>query len=521
MTLQEFIPFWQAQPFRPFALHTTRGIFSVVHPLRIGMSPHLEIALVVEEAGETRVELFPLIQITGCEVTGQALDLARTMAKIDPETLARESQILAAAIAPVTPLAAAMHSEASSSVGGLDPGAVTLLTAHATDGVFLVHATVSNRDGEMILSTAGTRWNLHGLEQFENGTSLYLHHLDHPTVEQRIILWPPDRGTFESFAESKSAAALGRELRRHDKRLTRKPARVTSPKAAYFRHIQPQFPSEKRDGKLALFGADEEEFYSERFQLEVTPYRGVGGSMIRNPRITDLDREEILFDLTGTEWHTETAVGTCPEQLVICHPTNPAFTLQLALDFKSHIARVNQGQKELPLAFIQRHLTNFSLYEPWEVMYEALLAGPREAGLPDVVLPGVSGFQIEMWAGEPRYRPPFLQPHIVNAAGETLLDFRGTTWAGWMRWAPDRPELILRFMSEERENREAAAHLEVFVDLVSHRVRCPALPGSTTLGMLQAVVRHVRGVKWMQEALPQWLEKGRRLPVPETWYQVR
>ncbi len=40
------------------------------------------------------------------------------------------------------------------------------------------------------------------------------------------------------------------------------------------------------------------------------------------------------------------------------------------------------------------------------------------------------------------------------------------------------------------------------------------IKGSTTLGMIQAMVRHVRGVKWLAEELPTWFAKGRLLPLP-------
>jgi hypothetical protein len=53
------------------------------------------------------------------------------------------------------------------------------------------------------------------------------------------------------------------------------------------------------------------------------------------------------------------------------------------------------------------------------------------------------------------------------------------------------------------------------IDLVAHQVTCRGVKGSTSLGMLQALVRHVRGVKWLNEELPAWLAKGRAVPVVE------
>jgi hypothetical protein len=46
-------------------------------------------------------------------------------------------------------------------------------------------------------------------------------------------------------------------------------------------------------------------------------------------------------------------------------------------------------------------------------------------------------------------------------------------------------------------------------DLVTHRVTCPVLEGWTTIGMMQGMVRRVRGEKWMLEEIPQWFAKGR------------
>ncbi|MBC7772273.1 MAG: hypothetical protein H7210_07255, partial [Pyrinomonadaceae bacterium] len=71
-----------------------------------------------------------------------------------------------------------------------DPGTPVFMSFTSTDGHRLTQVSVDNRQGRSCFTTAGTRWDIHGLESFENGRSVYLHHLDNPTLEQRVIIWP-------------------------------------------------------------------------------------------------------------------------------------------------------------------------------------------------------------------------------------------------------------------------------------------------------------------------------------------
>ena len=106
---------------------------------------------------------------------------------------------------------------------------------------------------------------------------------------------------------------------------------------------------------------------------------------------------------------------------------------------------------------------------------------------------------------------PFLQPRILDADGRTRLDFRGTAWGASLRVVSDRPQLLLQLFSDEDEKR-VAEKLALNVDLITRRVSGPRIKGATSLGMLQALLRHVRGVKWLGEDLPALLAKGRELP---------
>src|SRR5262249_47723101 len=117
-----------------------------------------------------------------------------------------------------------------------------------------------------------------------------------------------------------------------------------------------------------------------------------------------------------------------------------------------------------------------------------------------------------LWAGEPRFPTPFLQPHIIDVEGRTVLDLRATAWSATVRADVERPVVTLVFLSGEKETRVATSRYPLEFDLISNRVTCRNLEGSTSIGMVQAMIRRVRGAQWMLEEIPTWFEKGRLLP---------
>jgi hypothetical protein len=508
MTIQDFIPIWQAQPFRAFRVHTMRGVFDVKYPMAASLTREMRIAVVVDDS---RVETFALDEITQCEAFGAPMSVADAMSAIPPEILARHAQLLSQALS-----ATEREPEASSvpPASAFDSGRVSMISEHGPDGIHVVRATVHTRDGVKMLSTADTRWNVHGVEQFENGTSLYLHHLDHPIDEQRIILWPPDTGTFESFAEGMPAAALEEQLRRRDEELAAKPAKPVEPPASYFRKITREWEIGEIDGRAEAFGEDEAALDPDRYEFVLVPRIAESGREVANPVLTDIMREEIIFNLVDTDWDATGDRDGRNWHISLRHASSPGeATVLHVVDVDRRGAMSDASTILRPLAWIERHLRNFGLYESWNVMYDALLAGPVKRNTPDVVIPLENGFSAELWAGEPRFPTPFLQPHIVDAQGRTVFDLRSTTWSARIRTDQKRPRVILVFSSGVQEAREIASQYPLELDLISHRVTCPNLEGSTTIGMVQALIRRVRGVPWMLEEIPKWFEKGRTLPL--------
>jgi hypothetical protein len=496
MTLQDFIPIWQAQPFRAFRMRTAKGEFVVTYPMAVALTPQMRVAFVLDDS---RVETLALDEITQCEAFGEPMSVAEALSAISPETLARNAQLISQA---------ASQPDAVETLHVSDPGRVVTISAQEPDGIQIVHATLETRDGLQIFSTAGTRWSLHGVEQFDNGTSLYLHHLDHPTVEQRVILWPPDRGTFDSFAEAMSTSALEGELHRRDAELTAKPSESVEPPAAYFRKIVGKWELAEIDGQAEAFGADAAALDPARYEFVLVRRVTESGGAVQNPVLTDIMKEEIILNLVDTDWD---ATGERVERtwhISLRHPSSVRDQTTLHVDGDRRGATIDNDATLLPLAWIERHLRNFALYESWGAMYEALRAGPVQRNQPDVLIRLEGGFRAELWAGEPRYCLPFLQPHIVDAAGRTVFDLRSTPWAAAIH--PDKgPGITLLFSTGEREIHESATPYPLEIDLVTHRVTCPNLEGFTTIGMLQSIIRDVRGVPWLLEEIPKWFEKGR------------
>lgn len=503
MSIQDFVTLWQARPFRAFRLRTARGAIEVDYPLQATLTPD-EVVLVAGAAG---VERLTLADIEGGDPVGPALAPEQVVAAVDPVRLARDASLLSNASAECSAPADEVRRPAC------DPGRVEFRLSRGPKGERMVNVAVQQRNGTPLFSTDGTRWNVHGTERFENGTSLYLHHLDHPTVEQRVIIWPPDRGTFESFSEALDLAPLRRELEKRDLRLAARPAKESSPPAAWFRQITPDYPRPKVDGRRAAFGSGRDEDDFDRFELRFVTRELADGRTVRNPCVLDVLGEEIVFNLVDTEWDATGKRGDETFALALNHAGVPDVAFALTLDPRRLTARVGGERAAVPLLFLERQLQNFCLHRRGNLLLAALRAGPTRARESALLIPLADGFRAELWPGDVRVPLPFLQPRLLDAHGRTLLDLRATAWAAEVEpWAAT-PGVTLRLVSHEPTRRRAPLRLELQIDLVARQVTCRGVKGSTSLGMLQALVRHVRGVKWLNEELPAWLAKGRAVPV--------
>lgn len=502
MTLPEFVSLWQARPFRAFRLRTADTTLAVDHPLGAALLP-AQMAIAVIEGDTAKV--VPLADIAHGGAHGPPLDPAAAVAAIDPVRLAHEAALLAAIQRTTEPPAPATPPVR-------DPGRVEYRTIRAADGSQVVHATVFTREDRMAFGTEGTNWRAHGHEAFENGTALYLHHAAHPTVEQRILLWPPDRGTFDSFAEARPLDALRRELVHRDSRLVRKPAKPASPPPAWYRSIVPAYPRIRDDERLLAFGRDDDDF--DRYETRLT--HGVAGSghPVTQPSLIDVAAESILFHVAGTAWSGD--VERRDETFVfrLEDTESSGAIVAFTVDPRRLTARLNDDGRPWPLGFFQRALHNFMLHGQWDLLRASLHAGPPGVKRPDHFWPLAGNYRLELWPGDVRHPLPFLQPLILDPQENPLLDLRATAWAAVVQPQPGVPRVRLRLVSHESTERLADGRLTIEIELLARYITCPGYRGSTSLGMLQALLRQVRGTKWLHEELPRWLAKGRDVPRP-------
>jgi hypothetical protein len=329
-----------------------------------------------------------------------------------------------------------------------------------------------------------------------------------------VILWPPDSGTFESFAEAMPCSALTKELGKRDERLTGKPVKPKEPPASHFRKILREYPRIEPDDHDGPFGEDPTHDDFDRFEIHLVPRTLANGVVVKNPCLVDVPTEKFMFNLTETDWDATFERRKDTIGLTLRYADKGPYFIELIIDPYFLTARVKGDEIDLPLGFIESGLRNYELYQQWSLMADALRAGPDRLKQPNLVLPLAEGFSAELWAGEPRFPLPFLQPRFLDPSGHTLLDFRATAWAASIVSDRTKPVVTLRLLSHEKTNRWAEPGFDLRVDLVTHRVTCAGLEGSTTLGMIQGMIRHVRGMKWLAEDLPKWLEKGRSLPLP-------
>lgn len=536
MTPLDFIAFWHAQPFRPFRIHLNKDAtaptreLAIVQPLQIAMSPNMQTVMLALD--DTAVS-FKVEQVDRCEwievedgdqnrVPGIGFRIpAAESRNPDPGTRSRPP---------------------------LDPGTPVFMSFTSTDGHRLVQVSIDNSDGRSCFTTAGTRWDIHGLESFENGCSLYLHHLDNPTFEQRVIIWPSSNGTFETFAEALDFGALYTELKSRDRTFNAEPHDFVAPES-YFKDIVPR---PKHSNYRRNWWEKDEPGDADRFIIklgidEVGPHHWASA-----PRVIDTVTEDVLFDLWNTKWDlcgiggsgpspaeptsdqpptppTSPAAPSEPSEPTIRMPPPWTFELRhfpegreiviLTVDPKAKTASFKKNTP-LPLAFFEQCLKNYSLFEKWEWLNAMLTRGPCPPTEPLYrhVLPG--GYILELWPGPTSLSLPFVQCRVMepgqseSTPGRVLLDLRGSVWSVDVRLWSNESKLILEFFTSDNQGRCEYTRHALILDLPSRRVTCERLEGSTSIGVLHNLAQKARNAEWFIEDITKSFAKGKSIPLP-------
>jgi len=541
VTPLDFIGYWRAQPFRPFrvCLKNEAGAraheLRVVQPLQIAMSPNMQTVMLAldDEAVSFRVE-----EIERCEWIEPEGDRGAAVESIPGESRWTNAVDTRQAVTEYR----------------ADAGTPVFMSFTTTDGHRLVQVSIDNMEGRSCFTTAGTRWDIHGIETFENGCTLYLHHLDNPLSEQRVIVWPASNGTFETFAEAQDFSALYSELRARDRAFNAEP-RDFRPPESYFRDIVPR-PKETvyRRNWWEKDEPDDKERYIIKLGIdEVGPHHWASA-----PRVVDTATKEVLFDLWNTQWDLCGIVGSSGETLEAVRESDraeaadksvdtetsdgeeqeaptirltPPWTFELrhfpdgdevvtaTLDPKSKTATI-RGITPMPLSFFEQCLKNYSLCQYWEWLWEMLRAGPRQPEQPLYSHTLTGGYILELWPGPASIALPFLQFRLLEPGesesmpGRVLLDMRGSAWSADLQLIAEEPKLILEFFTGDNHGRCEYTRHALVLDLPSRRVRCERLEGSTALGVLHSLTQTARNAQWFCEGLAESFARGRMIPLP-------
>jgi|GEM_PF-3032084 len=488
MTPLEFVGFWQANPFRPFRVVAKDVIFDVVQAMQVSMSPNMQRVTVTldDEVHSLRVE-----DILRCEwnaaVASQGVDR------------------------PSYPEPAAPHH----SYGVPEPDVVfdsgaTIFTAAQDGEDRLVHVKVVDERGAVCLDTAGTRFDVDGIEPFENGTTVYLHHLDEPGVERRLILWPGRSGTFESFAEATGFGAIQSRLKSMDAALRAAPKPFTPPES-YFESLIPKPVYEASSGN---WWEKDQPDPPGRFRVELDSQEVGRHQYVTPPRIVDTKKRRVIFDLAGTSWDGQVPQGEPPWDLILGYGVENAGNMSITVNPATGKAKPPGAKQSWPLDWVEGHLINFRLYERWSSLLPALAAGPMPPDAPSVryLLPGAH--VLEWWPGAASVSKPYMQPRLRTKNNVVLFDFRGSQWGATIEPEPDSPRLLLQVMSADVKDQLDAMRVRLEIDLATRRVTTRTIPGSTTLSRLQAIVHKARGSKWFLEELGAAFTLGRSVRVP-------
>jgi hypothetical protein len=409
----------------------------------------------------------------------------------------------------------------------------------ATPAEWALTPAIASGTGEPCFSLAGTKFDLHGIEVFENGVSLFLHHLDDPLTERRFIIWPPGQGTAKTFSEAQPLPQLAADTVKLDGIISDMPT-LSVKETSKFHSPELKHESVRNspthDDRYGTKGASGASGANEkpRFALtlhtdEVAPHMWAS-----RPLLTDTLASRPLLDLTGTFWDCEVEGEADSPKLSMRHYPDGGRWLTATINAAARSATC-EGSGAIPVRFLQQHLANFGQHHQWEAMIAALRAGPLPADQPELrfEIPApqngacashIGGWTLELWGAGDTAPLPFLWPRIIRSDGVVLLDWRGGPFgAGVVIWnKPNIAGLTLHpIIADERERQKDRRNVWIVVDLPSRRVTSAMLPGSTSLGVLHNLGRTCRTNSWLLQDLEQALARGTQLPLPEPEMMAR
>ncbi|CAG0963061.1 hypothetical protein PHYC_00832 [Phycisphaerales bacterium] len=485
MSALTFIQMWQASPFRPFRVRLSDGrAFEVMQAQQVAGSADLRQFVVMVEGGP--VAFGPEL-VAECEVLG-ASPFERSAENpygFDEEAMARLRA------GGVDPSRVAQYKP--------DPGGMLLMGYATTDRLRFVQFAIKAADGRMMLTTLLTRWNLVGVESFENGRTLYLVHADDPLLQKRVIVWPPDRATFESFAEAAPVAEIQRQLNEMDEAATANPRGVDAA-PGYLESVK-----RRDEAEPSANGPSADRFKVETDPLEVSPHR-----FEDELRLAPAAGGRAVFDLFGTGWYGSATLDPGAWSFELKRGAEPECSIRVKMWPGSKLASVERGTGKFPLWFVEPLLRNYGLHEDRGAFDRVLLAGPRPHTEPQIVLPLEDGYSMELWAGEPAIATPFLHPRLVGPRGLAILDLRGTAWGAMVE---TQPRLRVRLINRDESGRYDAAKYRLHVDLAGRCVTSPDLKGSMALGALHGAAHASRVASMLVSRMEEAFSRGRDLVV--------
>lgn len=532
MSALEFISKWKAVPFAPFRVIRADGTtLRITDPGQVAAPSDLRRFVIMTGTG---LESLTPDDLESCTIAADLPSPTSAAASAPPAedpTAAMMREVLARVERDRLRRSAQLHAlGATRAAVPADPAT----HRGTTPAQWLLSPAVADGTGAPCFSLVGTRFDLHGIEQFENGISLFVHHLDDPLTEHRFIIWPPEQGTLKTFSEAQPLAELAADAARLDAIITDTPTRepketkrFTSPPMAHEPVRQPRAYDDR-------FGPQPEVDKS-RFALTLDALEVARHMMASRPLLTDTLASAPLLDLTATSWDCEVSGSPESPTLALRHYPDGGRWTTATIDAPARTATID-GSTIIPVRFLQQHLANFGLHHRWHDMLAALRAGPVPLDEPEIRIhlpsprltggPGdpprptedVGGWTVEFWGAGESAPLPFLWPRIVRGDGVSLLDWRGAPFgAGIIAW--NKPGLAgLTFhpvIADARERQKNRRNVWIVIDLPSRRVTSAMLPGSTSLGVLHHLGRTCRTLSWFLQDLEEALARGIQLPLPE------